>query len=181
MYKFTNRNLHRDFAYFYVGLIIAFSFSGIVLNHREDWYPMDYAYESNEVKIELPSDVREISREEIESFSKQWNTSYDGHRVRDNTLRVYYEDNVILDVDTETGVGLLEYKRKVPVLGHTMFLHKSTNSFWIWYSDIFGAAMLLIAITGILMLNGKNGFAKRGWKLAVAGMLVPILFLFLAA
>ncbi len=181
MYKFTNRNLHRDFAFFYVGLIIAFSFSGIVLNHRQDWYPMDYTYESQEVSVELPADVAEISQADIENFSKEWGTSYDGHRLRDNTLRVYYKDNVILDVDAGTGEGVLEYKRKVPFLGHTMFLHKSTNSFWIWYSDIFGAAMLVIAMTGMLIPIGKNGFKNRGWKLALAGILVPLLFLFLVA
>ena len=52
--KITNRSLHRDFAFFYVGLIIAFSFSGIILNHREDWYPMDYTYENKEVLLDLP-------------------------------------------------------------------------------------------------------------------------------
>ena len=181
MYKITNRNLHRDFAFFYVGLIIAFSFSGIILNHRQDWYPMDYTYESEEVSIVLPSDINKITEEYIEEFSRVWNLEYDGHRYRDNTLRVYYKDNVILDVDAKTGKGLLESKRKVPVIGHTMFLHKSTNSFWIWYSDVFGAAMLVIAFTGILIPAGKNGFAKRGWKFAVAGIVVPLAFLFLAA
>ena len=180
MYKFTNRNLHRDFAFFYVGLIIAFSFSGIILNHRQDWYPMDYTYESQEVNIDLPSDLNQVSEDDIKNFSQAWDVEYDGHRVRDNQLRVYYDDNVILDLDAD-GKGLLEYKRKVPVLGHTMFLHKSTNSFWIWYSDVFGAAMLVIAFTGILIPAGKNGFAKRGWKFAIAGIIVPLIFLFLAA
>ena len=142
---------------------------------------MDYTYESSEVAIELPSDINSISEEAIAEFSSDWDVEYDGHRIRDNQLRVYYKDNVILDVDAETGKGLLEYKRKVPVIGHTMFLHKSTNSFWIWYSDVFGAAMLVIAITGILIPAGKNGFAKRGWKLALAGIIVPLAFLFLVA
>ncbi len=52
--KVTNRSLHRDLAYFYVGLIISFSLSGIILNHRKDWYPMNYTYESKEVTLELP-------------------------------------------------------------------------------------------------------------------------------
>lgn len=181
MYKFTNRNLHRDFAFFYVGLIIAFSFSGIILNHRQDWYPMDYTYESREVEIALPADVQVITEADIEEFSSQWDVTYDGHRLRDNELRVYYKDNVILDVDATNGKGTLEYKRKVPILGHTMFLHKTTNSFWIWYSDIFGAAMLVIAITGTLIPIGKNGFKNRGWKFALAGIVVPLIFLYVAA
>mgnify|MGYP000906704477 FL=1 len=59
-----------------------------------------------------------------------------------------------------------------------MFLHKTTNKAWIWYSDIFGAGIILIAITGMLIPIGKNGFKKRGWKLALAGLLFPLIFLF---
>ena len=177
----TNRGIHRDVAYFYVGLIIAFAFSGIILNHRRDWYPMDYTYEMKEMQLTIPKVEEEITQEWVESWSADLDVEYDSHRVRDNSLRVYFKGNTILDADMETGVGQLEYKRKVPLLGHTMFLHKTTNSFWIWYSDIFGAAMLLIAITGILIPVGKNGFKSRGWKFALAGMLFPALILVLFA
>lgn len=50
----THRQIHRDVAYFYVGLILAFSFSGIILNHRQSWYPTEYAYESEEVTLKIP-------------------------------------------------------------------------------------------------------------------------------
>jgi len=180
--KLTNRNLHRDIAYFYLGLILAFSFSGIVLNHRQDWYPMDYSYETKEVELNIPEDISQLDSEDfIKDFSKKWElaSEYDGHRIRENELRVFYKDNVILDADITTGKGKLEYKRKVPLLGHTMYLHKTTNKFWIWYSDIFGIAMLVIAITGMFLTKGKNSFKKRGWKLALAGLLFPIIFLIL--
>lgn len=177
--KITNRNLHRDFAYFYVGLIIAFSFSGIILNHRQDWYPMDYTYESKEVSLVLPEDSKQITKEFLIEATKDLDVKYDGHRLRDGKLRVYFKGNAILDADAKTGKGNLEFKRKVPFLGQTMYLHKTTNNFWIWYSDIFGAAMLLIAITGILIPAGKNGFSKRGWKLALLGLIFPLLFLIL--
>ena len=174
----TNRGLHRDIAYFYVGLIIAFSFSGIILNHRNDWYPMDYSYESKEVQLSISN---ELDEQVIRKFSEQWNLEkeYDGHRVRENQLRVYYNGNTILDVDLATGKGSLEYKRKVPLLGHTMYLHKSTDNAWIWYSDIFGIAMLIIAFTGMFIPIGEKGFKRRGWKLALTGMLFPLVFLFL--
>ena len=182
--KLTNRNIHRDIAYFYLGLILAFSFSGIILNHRQDWYPMDYSYETKEVELVIPSDITQLdSQEYIKKIAAQWDLAeaYDSHRIRENDLRVYFKDNVILDADITTGKGLIEYKRKVPFLGHTMFLHKTTNSFWIWYSDIFGVAMLVIAITGMLITKGKNSFGERGWKLALAGLLFPLIFLILFA
>tara|TARA_R110002073_G_scaffold128999_3_gene275086 strand:+ start:42225 stop:42767 length:543 start_codon:yes stop_codon:yes gene_type:complete len=177
--KVTNRSLHRDFAYFYIGLIIAFSFSGIILNHRQDWYPMDYVYDSKEISLALPADEKEITKEYLVNATKGFEAEYDGHRVRNGELRVYFKGSGILDMKLTENKGMLEFKRKVPFLGQTMYLHKTTNNFWIWYSDIFGAAMLLIAITGMFIPTGKKGFKRRGWKLAIAGLLFPILFLIL--
>lgn len=182
--KITTRSLHRDFAYFYFGLIIAFSFSGIILNHRQDWYPMDYTYEAKDVSIQIPENKELLNdKEYVEALAIQINSEnkYDGHRLRNNSLRIYFKENTIADIDAITGVGILEFKRKVPFIGHTMYLHKTTNSFWVWYSDIFGAAMLLIAITGVMIPLGKNGFKKRGWKLALLGIIFPLIFLFFLA
>ncbi|BDD11220.1 hypothetical protein FUAX_36520 [Fulvitalea axinellae] len=180
--KWTSRQIHRDFSFFYLGLIIAFSFSGIILNHRKDWYPMDYTYEQKSVELAKPKTAEGWDNKGfILGFSKQWDLAgkYDGHRLRKGELRVYYKSNIVLDVDTKTGKGELEYKRKVPFVGHTMLLHKSTSDYWIWYSDIFGVAMLVIAITGMMIPAGKNGFGRRGWKLALAGIVFPLVFLFL--
>ena len=183
MNKITNRSLHRDFAYFYVGLLIAFSFSGIILNHRRDWYPMDYTYESKPVNIILPEDVTTVDDDYLKTATLDWkvDNEFDSFRLRDNSLRIVFKNNVIADIDTESGTGLLEYKKRTPIVGDTMFLHKTTNKAWIWYSDIFGAGMILIAITGMLIPAGKNGFKKRGWKLALAGLIFPLLFLFFLA
>ncbi len=42
----------------------------------------------------------------------------------------------------------------------------------------FMGSLILIAITGTLMVtHGKNTFKRRGWKLAVAGIIFPILVL----
>lgn len=176
MKKLTNRGLHRDVAYFYLGLIIAFSFSGIILNHRQDWYPMNYVYDSKPFELQIPEDTKELTKEYIISKTESVG-KYDGHRVREGKLRVYFKGNAIFDADATTGKGIIEFKRKVPIIGHSMYLHKSTNNFWIWYSDIFGIAMLVIAITGVMIPMGKKGFKARGWKLAVLGMIIPILFL----
>ena len=177
--KITYRSLHRDIAYFYVGLIIAFSFSGILLNHRRDWNPEKYTYESKKVELELPTNEQLITKEFVENFSQDWEVTYDSHRVREGELRVYYKNNTILDANMATGEGLLEFKRTTPFVGQTIKLHKDTNKSWIWYSDIFGGAMLTIAITGMFISAGKNSFWKRGWKFALVGILFPLIFLFL--
>ena len=174
--KVTNRQLHRDVAYFYVGLILAFSFSGIILNHRQSWYPTEYAYESQEVQLKMPEG--ELTEDRIRELTSPFELEYQSHRVRGNSLRVDFAGNNILEVNTADGKGVLEARRTMPFLGHTIKLHKSTDTAWIWYSDIFGVGMILIAITGMLIPMGKNGFNRRGWKLMLAGLVFPLLFLF---
>ena len=34
-----NRVIHRDLGYFFTGMIIIYTVSGIALNHRNDWNP----------------------------------------------------------------------------------------------------------------------------------------------
>ena len=173
----THRQIHRDVAYFYVGLILAFSFSGIILNHRQSWYPTEYAYESEEVTLKIPKG--ELTEEQVRNLVAPFQLEYESHRLRGNSLRVDFSGNSIMELDTKTGEGVLEARRTVPFLGHTIKLHKSTDTAWIWYSDIFGAAMILIAITGMMIPMGKNGFNKRGWKLMLIGLIFPLLFLFI--
>jgi len=67
---------------------------------------------------------------------------------------------------------------KTPITSQTMKLHKNTSNWWIYYSDIFGISLITIAITGTIMIPaGRFTFKKRGWKLALAGLIVPILIL----
>ena len=139
---------------------------------------MDYTYLDKEVTIDLLTNLDDLSEEMITRFSQDWNVQYEDHRLRDNSLRVYYKNNTLLDVDIKTGKGNLEYKRKVPIVGHTMVLHKSTNNFWIWYSDIFGIAMMVIAGTGVFIPVGKNGLKAEGGSLRLQGCCFPCCFYF---
>ncbi|WP_442957520.1 PepSY-associated TM helix domain-containing protein [Polaribacter sp.] len=45
--------------------------------------------------------------------------------------------------------------------------------------DIFGIAMLIIAITGMFISKGKYSFKKREWILTLIGLIFPFIFLFL--
>ena len=48
--KFDKRAIHRDLGYFYVGLIISFAVSGIMMNHRNQWHPEKYVIEKSPFK-----------------------------------------------------------------------------------------------------------------------------------
>lgn len=178
--KYSSRTIHRNIAYFFFGLIIAFALSGIFLNHRQLWHPRNYTYKTEQVSINLPENNDEITKEYLVEQSKQWNLEkkFRGFRERGDKLQIDFENNRFL-VDTKTGKGDREYYMQTPLLGQFTQLHTDTNLAWTWYSDIFGICMIIIACTGMFIQKGENNFWKYGWKLASVGVLFPLIFLFL--
>lgn len=173
------RTFHRDLGYFFVGLIIAFSISGIALNHRKSFDPQEYVIEVKQVEVELPSNRDDIHDDFYRNIAKEWELegSFRGVRRNGNNARVYYK-NAYLSLDLTTGSGELELSKTIPVLGQMTILHKTTNVWWIWFSDIFGIAMLIIAVTGMFIAKSKNSFKRRGWWLSSLGLIFPFIFLF---
>ena len=80
-------------------------------------------------------------------------------------------------IDLGTGKGILEKIRRRPLFYEVNFLHYNPGKLWTWFSDIFSGALVLLAITGLFILRGKNGITGRGAWLTIAGLIVPILFL----
>lgn len=176
----TPRNTHRDLAYFFLGLIIAFSVSGIFLNHRQSWNPRRYTYAVKEIQV--PPMVKEqVTDSFVTNFTatQQIDDVLRRFSVDDkNSLRISYTMNDVT-IDLSTGTGKIETYRTTPILGQMTKLHIDTSKWWIYYSDVFGLAMLTIALTGMFIEKGKNSFWKRGWWLALLGMVFPLIFLFL--
>jgi len=176
----TVRNTHRDLAYFFLGLIIAFSVSGIFLNHRQSWNPRRYTYNKKEIVIP-PMQKEQVTDSFISAFTAT-NAIDDNLRrfaVDDKqVLRISYTSNDV-QIDLTTGQGKIETYRTTPLLGQMTQLHQDTSKWWIYYSDAFGIAMFTIACTGMFIEKGKNSFWKRGWWLALTGLAFPLIFLFL--
>jgi len=178
--KLTARNTHRDLAYFFLGLIIAFAFSGIFLNHRQIWHPRRYTSDTKSITIPAVS-KDSVNEAYIEQFTKSQNIDDEMRRFQVNEedeLRISYTTHDV-EIDITTGEGKIVTYKTTPILGQMTKLHTDTSKWWIYYSDIFGIAMLTIGTTGMFIERGKNSFQSRGWKLALAGILFPLIFLFL--
>ncbi|HEU4497224.1 MAG TPA: PepSY-associated TM helix domain-containing protein [Flavobacterium sp.] len=174
------RGLHRDLGYFYIGLIISFAFSGILMNHRESWHPEKYTVETKAIEVKLPPEDK-INEKYAENLGKQLGIKdkFRRHNVKKGAFKISYENHDV-EIDLKTGKGEIIAFHKTPIISQAMKLHKNTSNWWIYYSDIFGISLILIAITGAMMIPyGKFAFKKRGWKLSIAGVLFPLLFLFL--
>jgi hypothetical protein len=101
--------------------------------------------------------------------------------VKKEMFKISFE-NTDVEIDMKTGKGEIISFIKTPIISQAMSLHKNTSNFWIYYSDIFALSLITIALTGTIMIkSGKFSFKERGWKLALAGILFPLLFLFLLA
>jgi uncharacterized protein len=179
--ELTARNIHRDLGYFYLGLVIAFSISGIFLNHRQIWHPSRYKAEIKAINVTMPADEKAIDEAFAKGLKDQLGVADNFRRFRidKGQLKISFEKNDV-DIDLKTGKGEIIRYVKVPVLAQMTQLHQDTSQWWIYYSDIFGLAMLLMAITGIYMIpQGKFSFKERGWILALVGIIFPLIFLFL--
>ncbi len=180
--KFDKRAIHRDLGYFYVGLIISFAVSGIMMNHRNQWHPEKYVIEKSSFQI-TPLEESQINDSVVQEIVKAngINDKFRRQSIKKGELRVSLEKTDI-DIDLKTGKAEVTSFINTPVISQIMKLHKNTSDWWIYYGDIFGLSLITIAITGTMLLaKSKYSFKRRGWKLALAGVVFPLLVLFLLA
>ncbi|TDE06058.1 PepSY-associated TM helix domain-containing protein [Flavobacterium hiemivividum] len=182
MKKKIFRNLHRDLGYFYIGLIISFAASGLMMNHRDSWHPEKYTTETKAITATLPEEHLINEKFAVDLGEKLGiDDKFRKHSIKKNSLKISYENHDV-EIDMKTGKGEIVTFLKTPIISQTMKLHKNTSNFWIYYSDIFALSLIVIALTGTIMVKaGKFSFKERGWKLALAGIIFPLIFLFLLA
>jgi hypothetical protein len=180
MKKINFRNLHRDLGYFYIGLIISFAFSGLIMNHRDSWHPEKYTTETKALEVQLPEESA-INDDFAKDLGKKLGIDDKMRRqmIKKETFKISFEKHDV-EIDMKTGKGEIVSFFKTPIISQAMSLHKNTSNFWIYYSDIFALSLITIALTGTLMIKaGKFSWKNRGWKLAVVGVVFPLLFLIL--
>jgi len=178
-----NRVLHRDLGYFFAGMIIIYAVSGIALNHIGDWNP-NYIITKIESPFtptdELINNEKKAILDFLESFENQNRKNYKSHyRPSQNSIKIFLKDNESLLLNFETNKVTFESIKKRPFFFQINFLHYNPGKWWKWFSDIFAASLIIITITGLLILKGKNGITRRGAILVIAGILIPVLFLML--
>ncbi|MBK8944005.1 MAG: PepSY-associated TM helix domain-containing protein [Ignavibacteriae bacterium] len=170
-----NNDLHRDLGYFFSTLIIVYSLSGLALNHVDDWNP-DFVIQKDTISIPAKYNFENISDQNIIELSKLINQNdfklYDSPTT--NQIKIYYED-ASFHIDFSRRLGLYEVITKRILFYEVNVLHRNSLKEWKWFSDIFAVALILINITGLFILKGKNGFLGRGKWFLAAGFLPPII------
>lgn len=177
LYK-LNRILHRDFGYFFFGMTIIYAVSGIALNHRHEWNP-NYIIRQEVVELSLDSG-RNIDKEYAEDLLGQitGHLKYKTHISSPGSMKIFVDGGSVT-ISLDSGEGRIETIRKRPVFYGFNFLHyNKPGKLWTWFSDIYCVGLLLLAVTGLFIIRGKNGIKGRGAWMTAIGIVIPlILFL----
>ena len=174
-----NRAIHRDLGYTFFAMTVIYSISGIAINHINDWNP-NYKITYQKFIFEM-GDKNSINKDRIFELLRTLDEDgkYKKHYFPSATeLKVFIKGGNIL-LDLETGSGYLEKISRRPLLHVVNYLHYNPGKWWTLFSDIFAGALIIISLSGLFIIRGKNGIKKRGVFLIVAGIILPLLYIIL--
>jgi hypothetical protein len=170
---------HRDIGYFFAGLTVLYAISGVAVNHIDDWNP-NYVFRTAVVEVgilpfgtpaELGAEV--LNRLGIAEDPKSVS------RVGREQLKIFLHQRT-LTVELPGGRVVDEHARRRFAFFEVNYLHLNHGKgFWTWFADVYAVGLLTLACTGIFILTGKKGLGGRGRWLLIAGLIIPLVYLFL--
>ncbi len=176
------RLVHRDVSFFFSGMILIYAISGIAMNHRNSFNP-HYSIERREYRLTEPLPAQaDIGKENVLKLLKAIGEeeNYTKHYFpEEGEMKVFLKGGSNLAVSLADGRTVYEKLTRRPLLSALTKLHYNPGSWWTYFSDLFAGGLILITLTGLVMLKGPKGLWGRGGMELAAGILIPLLFLFL--
>jgi hypothetical protein len=170
------RIFHRDIGYVSVALVLAYSISGIAVNHINDWNP-NYTFTESDVDVgPLPVfDYKAMETHVVDQLGID-SRLVKGHFMETETeFRVFLTEGQEVRVDARDGRGQMKRVATRPVLYEVNALHlNNLKGLWTWIADLFALALIVLAVTGMFMMKGKRGLSGRGKWFVVAGLAIPV-------
>jgi len=179
-----NNAVHRDLGYFFFGMTIIYALSGILLNHFKsgDFVHPDYSKRYEQLTVDLPSNgIADMvyARKVLEKVHEE---KHFKSFVKGSGYMQIFFDNGSLYIDLANGKAELEEKTPRYILKEFNLLHYNNIKRWFtWFSDAYAVAMILLAVTGLFILRGKNGIKWRGAAFALIGIIIPAIIILLYA
>jgi len=172
-----NRNIHRDLGYFFAAMSIIYGISGVALNHVDEWDP-NYKITKQEIQVDLPA-KDDIDEAYVRNLLTDYGLEddYKKHYFPGQRMKVFLRSGSMV-IEMPSGNGTIESVEERVVLRPMNSLHyNNIKNLYTWFADIYGVGLVLLAITGLFILRGKQGIKGRGAWLTIAGLLVPLVFL----
>jgi hypothetical protein len=175
-----NRVTHRDIGYLITGLTIIYALSGIALNHKHNWNP-NYIFDNRTFTTDIPITRESFNNEVAQQVLKsiQVEPEFKTYHFPTGNKVTIFLDGGFIQINTLTGEGVIEKISKRPIFYQVNFLHYNPGKWWKYFSDIYCVALILVTITGLFIVKGRNGITKRGAILTIIGIILPLIFLFI--
>ncbi|MBI9068106.1 MAG: PepSY-associated TM helix domain-containing protein [Salinivirgaceae bacterium] len=175
-----NRATHRDLGYIFFAMSVIYGLSGISLNHIKDWNP-NYIVENSSVKSDLTQQIG-LEKENVMAFLETIHEKDNYKKYyfpNSSEMKIFIQNGSII-VNTKTGEAQIEKLRRRPVFHEFNWLHYNhAKRLFTWFADIFAVSLILLAITGLFMVKGKNGITRRGAWLTAIGIIIPLVLYFM--
>lgn len=167
------RTIHRDLGFLMVGICFVYAISGILLNHMDG---KDPAFRTEEKSLQFESG---LTKDEL---LIRWNDTKNLPPIR--KIMHIDEDHSRLLLEGGIGVynsptGKVDYEKhsKRQFVYWINKLHYNKVKGWSVMADIFAASLIFFAVSGLVIVKGKNGIGGRGKWYLLVGLLIPIIYI----
>lgn len=174
----ANSTLHRYLGFFFFGTTLIYGISGIALNHIDDWDP-SYIVLKTDIAVQREGGLEALDEAAVRELFASFMGRYDyksHYYPNDQTLKVFYRLGSIT-VDTRSGAGIRERLVRKPLFFGVNFLHYNPIRYWTYFADLYAVALILLAISGLVIRKRDNGVAGLGGWLTLIGAIIPFLYI----
>lgn len=173
--------IHRDLGYLCFGLTILYVISGIAVNHIHSWNST-YSIERSSRSVDLTQidilDSQAVTTAVLDQLGETGRVK-NIYRQDAQNIKIFVVNNNI-SVDLANNMVFQEKSAKRPLLYQANFLHLNhAKKLWTWFADLYALCLGILAVSGLFILKGRNGLARRGKWLVGIGIAVPLFFLWL--
>jgi len=136
---------------------------------RSEAFSVEPGLTKQDVDNHFVQDLLE-SRKETDSYKRYYFPS-------ETELMIYLRDGHI-SLNLKTGEGSMVKVRKRPVFREMNYLHyNKPKKLWTWFSDLYAFSLILLAVTGLFIVRGRDSITRRGGILTLIGIIIPLIFL----
>jgi uncharacterized protein len=174
------RATHRDVGYVAVGLTVVYALSGIAVNHIADWDP-NFTATHEEFKLSLPVGANDDAM--VAAVLHTLNITeapLSTYRASPERLEVTLAQHTLFIAPDGTVIRDGQRPRWLLRAANWLHLNRGKKA-WTYVADTYAAGLLLLALTGVWMIPGRKGFFGRGAVLVSLGVIIPVLYVALAA
>lgn len=174
------RAVHRDVGYFSVGLTFIYASSGLAVNHIADWEPnFRQIQREHQVALPLPADDAGVADAVREALAIE-EPLREVFRADERQIELVFDQRT-LRVDPQTGRVVEQGQEPRFFLRVANWLHLNRGKkAWTIIADGYAVFLLLLSVTGLWMFPGRKGLLGRAGVIALAGALVPALYVALS-